>query len=601
LPISYQDEVGELIAGFNNLLEKLGRREETLRASERLLKESQTIAGLGSYALDISTGYWTSSEVLDSLFGIDASFVRSVQGWEALIHPDDRAMMSQYFLDQVIGQQQLFDKVYRIVRRSDQEVRWVHGLGRLSLDANGQPIEMHGTVQDISDRHSKEDQIQSLAYSDPLTQLPNRRYLMDRIEKAIANGLRRRTQGALLMIDLDNFKTLNDTQGHHQGDLMLQEVATRILGCVREVDTVARLGGDEFVVLLEDLSETAEEAATQAKNVGDKILVALGAPYLLESSSHESTASIGITLFGEASEQIDDPLKRADMAMYQAKLAGHNTLRFFDEQMQVAVNARAAMESGLRQAWQKNQFVLFYQPQVSANGQVIGVEALLRWQHPQRGMVSPAEFIPVAEESGLIVQIGHWVLETACAQLALWAHQPDLATLTISVNVSARQFYQQDFVEKVIQTLEQTGAKAQQLKLELTESILVSSVEDVIGKMNALKACGVGFSLDDFGTGYSSLSYLKRLPLDQLKIDQGFVRDILTDSNDAAIARMVIALAETLGLVVIAEGVEEEGQRDFLSRAGCHEYQGYLYSRPVPVDALEVYFKDHFQRSKTIC
>lgn len=589
LPILHRDEVGELIAGFNDLLEKLGHREEVLKESERLLKESQSIARLGSYAYDFRTGFWSSSDTLDALFGIDANYVRSLGGWLALIHPDDRAMMAAYLQDHVIDGQQTFDKVYRIIRHNDQGLRWVHGLGRLKLDSDGQAIELLGTIQDVSERHSIEEQVQSLAYSDPLTGLPNRRFLMDRIDKAMANGLRRHTLAALLMVDLDNFKTLNDTQGHHQGDLLLQEVARRLLGCVREVDTVARLGSDEFVVLLEDLSPSAAEAATQALHIGDKILAALEAPYLLGLASHQTTASIGITLFADSSEAVDDPLKRADLAMNQAKQAGRNVVRFFDPQMQVVVNARAALEIGLREALQLGQFELFYQPQVNLRGDPLGVEALLRWQHPTRGRVSPAAFIPIAEESGLIVPIGRWVLETACAQLAAWVAQPETAALSIAVNVSARQFYQPDFVDQVLGALARTGARAQRLKLELTESVLVSSIEDVIAKMGALKRHGVGFSLDDFGTGYSSLSYLKRLPLDQLKIDQGFVRDILNDPNDAAIAKMVIALADTLGLAVIAEGVETSAQRDFLAELGCHEYQGYLYSQPVPISALEIF------------
>lgn len=590
LPIVRQDEIGELIGGFNHLLEHLGKREEVLKASERLLKESQNIAGLGDYTLNIATGLWTSSEVLDGLLGIDASYVRSVEGWTALIHPDDQLMMATYFRDHVVGRKQLFDKKYRILRPTDGVVRWVHGLGKIEFDAVGNPLEMHGTIQDITERHANQIQIESLAYSDPLTRLPNRRFLMDRIAKAMSNSVRRHTQCALLMVDLDNFKTLNDTLGHHQGDIVLEEVAKRLIACVREGDTVARLGGDEFVVLLEDLTESTEDAAAQVQQVGDKILLAVDQPYQLEITTHRSTASIGITLFGIAAENIDDPLKRADMAMYQSKLAGHNTLRFFDPQMQIAVNARAAMEAGLHQAWQENQFILHYQPQVDREGRITGVEALLRWLHPQLGMISPAEFIPLAEETGLILKIGHWVLETACEQLALWAFSPDRSQLTISVNVSAREFAQGNFVEQVLGTLARTNAKAAQLKLELTEGVLVADVEDVIAKMNALKAVGVGFSLDDFGTGYSSLSYLKRLPLDQLKIDQGFVRDILSDANDAAIARMVIALAGTLGLGVIAEGVETQDQRDFLASIGCNDYQGYLFSRPIHIEELEALY-----------
>jgi EAL domain-containing protein (putative c-di-GMP-specific phosphodiesterase class I) len=323
------------------------------------------------------------------------------------------------------------------------------------------------------------------------------------------------------------------------------------------------------------------------KAVVEKILAALNQPYHFGSAEHHGTSSVGITLFGDQQEASVEPLKRAELAMYQAKAAGRNTRCFFDPKMQAVVSARVAMEAGLREALEKQQFLLHYQAQITDGQKVTGVEALMRWQDPRRGMVSPAEFIPVAEETGMILPMGIWVLETACRQLAQWALQPDMAHLCVAVNVSARQFHQEGFVSPVLGVLDRTGAQANRLKLELTESLLVANVEGVIGKMNALKGIGVGFSLDDFGTGYSSLSYLKRLPLDQLKIDQGLVRDILIDANDAAIAKMVIALADSMGLAVIAEGVETEAQRDFLAGLGCHNYQGYLFSRPLPVQAFE--------------
>ena len=443
---------------------------------------------------------------------------------------------------------------------------------------------------DISAHKSAESQIMSLAFYDPLTHLPNRRLLLDRLEQALVTSARHQSRSALLYVDLDNFKTINETLGQSQGDLLLESVAKRLLESVREGDTVARLGGDEFVVLLEDLSLDAMLAATQAEMVGQKVSAALGQPYRLGAAEHHSTASIGITLFGEApSETLDEPLKRAELAMYQAKAAGRNALRFFEDQMQVVVAARAALEDDLRYALREQQFFLHYQAQVVGDGRLTGAEALLRWRHPQRGMVPPLEFITLAEETGMILPLGQWVLETACQQLAAWAAQAALAHLTLAVNVSAKQFYQADFVTQVLATLARTGANPKRLKLELTESLLVHDVEGIIAKMGALKAHGVGFSLDDFGTGYSSLQYLKRLPLDQLKIDQGFVRNILTDSNDAAIAKMVVALAESLGLTVIAEGVEMQEQKDFLAHLGCHAYQGYFFSRPVALAEFEKY------------
>ncbi len=431
-------------------------------------------------------------------------------------------------------------------------------------------------------------ELEVLAGQDPLTLLPNRRELMDRLRKAVNLGARLGTSGALLFIDLDHFKNINDTRGHNMGDLLLKEVAQRLVASVREMDTVARLGGDEFMVMLENLGDDLDSAARQAKVVSEKILRRINQPYVLGVSElHHSTASIGIALFSPNELSVDELIKQADVAMYQAKDAGRNLMRFFDAEMQVRLNERAAMEADLREGIEKGQFVLHYQPQVDSAGAVFAAEALVRWVHPQRGLVEPGQFIPLAEEAGLIGELGKWVLVTTCVQLARWAAQPRMSQLVLSVNVSSHQFSQADFVDQVTQVLLQTGADPRRLKLELTESIMIRNVDDVMAKMNALKAQGIGFSLDDFGTGYSSLSYLKRLPMDELKIDQGFVRDILLDANDAAIARMVIALADSMGLTVIAEGVETSAQRDFLAELGCHHYQGYLFSRPLPAQAFE--------------
>ena len=443
---------------------------------------------------------------------------------------------------------------------------------------------------DITSRKTAEDRIETLAFSDPLTGLPNRRLLMDRLEQAMASATRHGHQDALLFVDLDDFKTINDTLGHDKGDLLLKQIAQRLSSCVREGDTVARLGGDEFVVLLNGLSENAPEAAAQAQVVAQKILDALGQPYELDGRGHYSSASVGITLFGgNQREAIEEPLKRAELAMYQAKAAGRSALRFFEPEMYTAVLSRASLEFDLRQALAQGQFLLYYQPQCADGDRLIGVEALVRWQHPQRGLVSPLEFIPVAEASGLILPLGQWVLRTACAQLALWANRAEVAPLTIAVNVSARELRQPNFVDQVLSILQESGANPSRLKLELTESILVDNVEDTIVKMRALRESGVRFSLDDFGTGYSSLSYLKRLPLDQLKIDRSFVVNIFTDRDDAAIAKMVVALAQSLELEVIAEGVENEAQWDFLASVGCRNYQGYLFSKPLPIEEFEVF------------
>lgn len=456
-------------------------------------------------------------------------------------------------------------------------------------DVSGNVVGVISLVDDITSRKVAEDEIRNLAFYDHLTGLPNRRLLIDRVRQAMASSARSEKYGALLFLDLDNFKTLNDTLGHDLGDLLLQQVAGRVSSCLRKGDTVARLGGDEFVVMLEELSEYLQEAVMQTEAAGLKILAAFNQPFQLDGYEHISSTSIGVTLFTAADGSTEDLLKRADLAMYQAKASGRNTLRFFDPQMQTAVTTRAAMEDSFREALLKSQFDLHYQAQVTDQGQISGAEALLRWQHPKRGMVSPVEFIPFAEESGLILPLGRWVLETACAQLAVWATRPHMAHLSIAVNVSSRQLKHPNFVDEVQGILDRSGANPHRLKLELTESLLVDDVEDAITKMTALKARGVGFSLDDFGTGYSSLSYLKRLPLDQLKIDQGFVKHVLTDPNDMAIAKMIIVLAESLGLAVIAEGVETVEQRDFLANLGCLAYQGFLVSRPLALETFEAF------------
>jgi diguanylate cyclase (GGDEF)-like protein/PAS domain S-box-containing protein len=471
-----------------------------------------------------------------------------------------------------------------LVRKDGKEI--VTLLSARGVITDGRLTRLEGAVSDISERKKAEEKINELAFFDQLTGLPNRRLLTDRLNQALAASTRNRREGALFFVDLDHFKTVNDTQGHDKGDLLLREVARRLSANFREADTVARIGGDEFVVVLTDLSEHSEEAAAQAKTAGEKVLAVLGEPYQISGDEFRCTPSIGITLFGGQRGSLDDLMKQADIAMYQAKAAGRNTLRFFDLDLQIAIEARVAMEGALRQALKSDEFVLHYQPQMGPRG-LLSAEALIRWRHPERGMVSPAEFIPLAEETGLILPLGHWVLETACRQLAAWARQPELTGLAVAVNVSVRQFRHPDFVDQVLAVLKKTAANPQRLKLELTESLLVDNVQDVIEKMFALKAKGVGFSLDDFGTGYSSLSYLKRLPLDHLKIDRSFVRDVLIDPNDAAIAKTIVALADSLGLGVIAEGVETVEQRDFLAKSGCHAYQGYLFSRPLPSEKFE--------------
>lgn len=442
-------------------------------------------------------------------------------------------------------------------------------------------------VVDITEKKHREDEIHRMAFYDPLTRLPNRRLLLDRLEQAFIAGTRNGQHGAVLFLDLDHFKILNDTRGHNVGDLLLREFAGRLQAVVREGDTVSRQGGDEFVVLLNNLSAEKQTAVSQAWHVAEKIRAFLDQPVNLAGHEKHITASIGISLFRGHDTPVDELFKRADTAMYQAKSAGRNCVRFFDPAMQAALEAASALETDLRQALSEQQFILHYQPQINRAGQIIGAEALLRWTHPERGPVSPMAFIPLAEETGLILAIGRWVLEEACSQLKAWSDIVAATGLRLAVNVSARQFRQPDFVEEVREVIAATGADPARLKLELTESLVLADVADTIAKMVELKTLGIGFSMDDFGTGYSSLSQLKLLPLEQLKIDQSFIRDLGIGPHDAEIVETIIAMGRTLGFHVIAEGVETEAQMGFLVRAGCDAYQGYLFSRPVPAAEFE--------------
>lgn len=555
--------------------------------NEEMLNESQIIAGLGTYTLDIPTMLWVSSEVLDKLFGINKFYVRSVEGWVGLIHPDDRKMMQDYFSNEILGKAKPFDKEYRIIRHQDQAVRWVHGFGKVEFDAQGQPLKLYGTIQDITERKEAEAEIHSLAFFDHLTKLPNRRHLLDRIHQAQSVSARSNLYGALLFLDMDKFKSLNDTLGHDIGDLFLVEVARRMLLCVRDVDTVARIGGDEFVVLTGEVGASAEEVSQRVALIAEKIRAALSEPYQLNEYEHHSSPSIGVCLFRGNEITVDSLLKQADMAMYQAKGSGRNAVRFYDPAMQLAVETHAALESDMRHAILDTQFRLYYQIQMDNQRRPVGAEALIRWAHPERGLVSPLLFIPIAEESSLILDIGHWVMETACKQLALWGKRERTRNLILAVNVSAVQFKKHNFVEIVTTLVNIHQIDPSRLKLELTEAVVLDDVADVVTKMHALKALGVQLSLDDFGTGYSSLSYLKQLPLDQIKIDQSFVRDAATDVNDAVMVQTIIDLAKNFRLNVIAEGVETEAQLHFLKQNGCMAYQGYLFSKPVPIDEFE--------------
>ena len=562
--------------------QRLEAAQDALRASEERYRTTFQMSIDAININRLSDGVFVDvNEAFLQFVGFERREVigRTSQELNFWVDPEDRQRM----IDALRQSASCRDLEARF-RKKNGDIVW----GQLSesiIETDGVPCILSVT-RDISAAKAAEEQIRDLAFYDPLTHLPNRRLLMDRLRQALVSSSRSNRKRALLFVDLDNFKILNDTLGHQTGDLMLQEVALRLSACIREADTVARLGGDEFVVMLADLSDIPEEAAAQAEMVGEKILTAVNQPFWLTGRECLSTSSIGITVFGDKRESTDDVLQQADIAMYQAKAAGRNTMRFFAPALQAAVNARVALEEDIRQAIKTSQFVLYYQPQLDSIG-LVGAEALIRWNHPRRGLLLPGEFIHLAEETGLIQPLGDWVLENACAQIAAWAERTETAHLSLAVNISARQFRQPGFVDKVLSALERTGANPQNVKLELTESMLVDNIEDVIAKMTLLKSHGLKFSLDDFGTGYSSLAYLKRLPLDQLKIDSSFVRDILADVGSRAIAQSVISLGRALGLSVIAECVETKEQRDLLNRLGCHAFQGFLFSKPLPLEVFE--------------
>ncbi|MDR3438188.1 EAL domain-containing protein [Telmatospirillum sp.] len=583
-----EERVHAALSESKTMEAQLARLVEDLRQSKaEVLDQSARsrtllkIASDGIHILDQHGNLMEASESFLRMLGCDADEARrlNVTDWDV------------YF-----SATEVKERIHRLVR---EQSAIVFETKMRSLDGSVFPVEiscrgvflngshyLYSSARDITERKAAEAQIQQLAFFDTLTKLPNRRLLLERLSQAKVMCHRNHTYGALTFIDVDNFKMLNDTQGHRLGDLLLREIGIRLQSCVREGDTVARLGGDEFVVMMENLEGDVDGAGMQAEAVVEKILGVLAAPYLLENHLQYSTVSLGITLFHDKEVSNDDLLKQADLAMYQAKAAGRNTRRFFDPVMQANLAAQSELESDLRRAVGGHGLFLYYQPQIDRDGRLVGAEGLLRWNHEKRGLVMPDTFIPVAETSSLILALGAQVLELACAQLVAW--QDDWATrdLVLAVNVSARQFRHPRFVDEVKAILDGTGANPRLLKLELTESLLLQEIEDCVHKMSALERLGVSLSLDDFGTGYSSLAYLKRLPLSQIKIDRSFVRDVLLDGNDATIARTIILLGKSLGLGVIAEGVEEEEQWAFLLREGCDQAQGFLFGAPMPDDAF---------------
>ena len=554
---------------------------------KKMLDDAQRLARLGSWDLDIGNDRLQWSDEVAHLLGVpslptDANYASLL----AMIHPEDRWGTDLAYRESV-DHGRPFHRTCRVLVEQGQ-VRHVEIRCETQYDAAGHPLRSVGTLQDVTDRKEAEAEIHSLAFYDPLTQLPNRRMLIDRLQQRLSHTRNERIYRALLFLDLDNFKTLNDTMGHDVGDRMLVEVSHRLQQCVHASDTISRLGGDEFVVLLEHLSESVEEATEQAADVGWQIVRRLSEPYHLGTHlQHRSSASVGITLFGPEDHGVEEVMKRGDLAMYQAKADGRNMVRFYAPEMQASLSERLNLEHDIFRDLNRREFILHYQPQVDGYGRCVGAEALVRWNHPVRGWVSPADFIPIAEDTGLIEPLGHWVIELALQQLIAWQSSPETTDLSLAVNVSSRQFMQDHFVDDLTERIDRSGINPARLHIEITESVFLENLDEAILKMGALKAVGLHFSLDDFGTGYSSLSYLKRLPLDLLKIDGSFVRDVLTHPSDASICRAIIALGQSLGLQIIAEGVEHPEQWNFLSQEGCHYAQGYLFGRPMcPTDFM---------------
>ncbi len=595
IPVTVNDELGHLQLGVNSMTAKIGallnqhrHNAEQLRSQKDLLESIIQHAPIRVFWKDRDSRYLgcnsqfahdaglSSFEDMDGKTDYDMSWHEQAELYRA----DDKIVMES-------GMPKLdFEE-----RQTSPEGRtiWLSTSKVPLRNEDNQIIGVLGIYTDITSRKLAEERISELAFFDQLTGLANRTLMIDRLKQAMTAGQRNGGFGAILLIDLDNFKALNDTLGHDMGDILLKQVAQRLTLAVRVGDTVARLGGDEFVVILDHLSLDELDAAEQARTVGNKILAALNQVYRLQTHVHYSTPSIGVTLFNGNQRNIDELMKQADIAMYAAKKVGRNALRFFDPHMQESINARMELESELHNALQKKQLHLYYQIQVDNSGQPLGAEALIRWIHHERGLIPPNDFIPLAEETGLILPIGKWVLETACEQLKKWQQNEITRGLVLSINVSPKQLHQADFVDMVQAAVKQYDTNPTLLKLELTESMLLENIENSIATMNALSEIGVLISLDDFGTGYSSLQYLKRLPLDQLKIDQSFVRDLVSDNSDRAIVRTIIVMAHSLNLDVIAEGVETEEQRQLLMNKGCIHFQGYLFGKPVPIEQFEAW------------
>ncbi len=572
----------ELLHKNNLLIAEIDRRdalELALRGSEERYRTYVEHAPMGIFVANGGGEFAFVNPAMSLMTGFSKNELSTMTLAE--VFSSDVSQESNLFFESV-HQQNSGDKEITL-RKKDGSIllSYIHAI---TLPGHS----LIGFCMDITEKKRDEEQIYNLAFFDALTALPNRRRLLDKLRLATSNSVQEQDLGALLMMDLDHFKNLNDTQGHDVGDRLLKQVGRRLMDCVRPDDTVSRVGGDEFVIILERLGKDVAVATQRAHDLVKKIQASVSQLYPLIPGRPDCymTSSIGLTLFGDENNSIDALLKKSDIALYEAKRGGRNTYRFFSPEMQASIDSSTSLVDALRRALQHNEFTLYYQPQVNETGHVMGAEALLRWTPPNAEIISPLTFIAAAEESGLIVPIGDWVVEQCFRQLQHWQRRPETSGLKLSINISAEQFHHADFVAKICGGIEHFKINPNRITLELTESAVLQRVDQAAQSMLELKNRGISFSLDDFGTGYSSLSYLKLLPLDQVKIDSSFVRDISFDPDDAAIVRAILAMSSSLGLSVIAEGVETHVQREFLFEHGCLHYQGYLFGRPVPIQSF---------------
>jgi len=585
LTINDENNNPKYLLGISEDITESNAAKKALEESEYSLRESQRIARLGSYSLDLRTGTWISSEILDNLLGIDVDYNHSIEGWEQLIHPDDRSRMNHYLKENVLYRKKAFDQEYRVQCHNNQAVRWVHGLGELEFDDQGTPILMKGTIQDITEQKLAEAHLESLINFDQLTGLPNRFMLKEKISYLLTLARRNHESLTLMFLDLDHFKNINDTLGNAIGDQLLIETAKRLQAAIQAEDVVSRIGSDEFILIFPNTD------ADKAMNIALKLIEIVSRPAVLEHHELVITPTIGIALSPNDGEEFETLIKNADTAMTLAKKYSRNTFHFFTQEMHVHLERKLKIVNAMRHALKRNEMQVHYQPQVSAvDGHTIGAEALLRWNHPELGTISPAEFIPMAESSGQIVAIGEWVLRTAIHQMKVWQNE-GLTPMVVAVNLSALQFKQANLIEMVTGLLDEAQLAHEHLELELTEAITMDDPQLAINIMNQFHSQGIRMSIDDFGTGYSSLSYLKQFKVYKLKIDQSFVRNLIKDSDDRAIVHSIIDMAKNMGMTTIAEGVETAEQLEFLRLNGCNEIQGYYFSKALPADEFSSFVK----------